>query len=494
MFAYRVCLAIITSFEMYYMALIDEGIKSGGPLEFMYQFIIAANFLLAMALLISEMPCCKSMPFSDQMKDAGVLFETAIKLILVQALGASSSCSKPGGSMPVGTPIFWGTNGSNLEILLLLIRIDISAEIIGAALRPYWPEVIKWINLTLRWINQQIFAFALCVKERLYWIVFLIISCCRWIKNELETALTACLHSCGHDKHVDWGACRVCCRLICGFAASVFDSTMSLLDHCFKFCCLNVRTPRCVGYYEEIAPDPEAEEMVGFIQHIKSGQFIFPEQGQGGHLEKLILGPPVRDPAFAFRFFLDGSVEHIASGLFVHPAEGEVLDGMRLHLHAGAHVKKLAFTLDNKDGGDFKHSLTGFYILPGAHLENGKRYLYFHSPQSLSYHYDKTDPRHSREAVENMKFRVIRYAPQEKRCNNGHVMRVLTKLPTEYVQHRAIGIQCDQCGNPGLGAPPGSVHYHPDRSGAFYHCEHGCNFDCCLECPRDANGRMMRGV
>jgi len=32
----------------------------------------------------------------------------------------------------------------------------------------------------------------------------------------------------------------------------------------------------------------------------------------------------------------------------------------------------------------------------------------------------------------------------------GHSMRVLTKLPLDYIQHHAVGIRCDQCGNPVL--------------------------------------------
>jgi len=105
--------------------------------------------------------------------------------------------------------------------------------------------------------------------------------------------------------------------------------------------------PQCDSYgYEGIGGDVEeaprdtGEYFLGFLQHIKSGRYVYPDGGYGAHTSRLLLGPPVPDPAFVFRFHKDGSFEHDQSELFVHPDKGAAEPGNYLILHEGGHVRR----------------------------------------------------------------------------------------------------------------------------------------------------------
>jgi len=189
-------MAIIAVLEIYYMIQINQSAGSAGPLEFTFVVYIALNGIVAFLLLLSETP-----PFSHAMesvKDVGPFLESVVKVIFVSNIGNSPECSAS------GVVTLWGTSGPAFNTLTDLIRADIAVAIVAAACRPYFPVIIMWINAHLRWINELIFSLALCIKERCYWLIFMIITFCRWIKKEMEQLIERCLHSCGHDTIVDW--------------------------------------------------------------------------------------------------------------------------------------------------------------------------------------------------------------------------------------------------------------------------------------------------
>ena len=69
-------------------------------------------------------------------------------------------------------------------------------------------------------------------------------------------------------------------------------------------------------------------------------------------------------------------------------------------------------------------------------------------------------------------FRMVPFKKgSERRCLNGHIMRVLFDIPPLY--QNVAAIECDKCRRTGLGNPAGTP---------FYHCPL-CKFDTCVECP-----------
>jgi len=183
---------------------------------------------------------------------------------------------------------------------------------------------------------------------------------------------------------------------------------------CFSIQCspaFKIILPRHPVYeiIEEVAkaPEPVHEYFLGFLQHIKSGKYVYPEGGEGIHQKKLLLGPPVEDSAFIFRFHRDGSFEHDQSELFVHPDKGAAGPGHNLILHDGGHHRRLAWKLH--EDGALEHVLSHLFVhVQDKQAPGDKSFLFL----STIGHQD------------HLAFRMVSFKPgSERRCLNNHVMR-----------------------------------------------------------------------
>lgn len=188
----------------------------------------------------------------------------------------------------------------------------------------------------------------------------------------------------------------------------------------------------------------------GFIQHIKTGLYVHPEYGYGNHQTKLLLGPAVPDPALIMKFHKDGCIEHDQSELFWHPDTGHAVPGNKIVLVEGGHVRRLEFKLHNDGALEMIHS----HLF--VHVEPGKPYLFL---STIGHQAD-------------VAFRIVPFKKgSERRCLNGHIMRVQCEMPAIY--ENVGSVECDKCRRTGLGKPVGT---------AFYHCGL-CKYDTCVECP-----------
>jgi hypothetical protein len=198
---------------------------------------------------------------------------------------------------------------------------------------------------------------------------------------------------------------------------------------------------------------------LGFIQHIKSGLYVYPESGIGEHLDRLLLGPPVKDPHLVFRMHKNGCIEHDETEMFIHIHQGHAVPNSKLVLHEGGHVKFLYFKF--WADGSWEHPFSKLFVHPD--FTDPKRYLHL---STLGHH-------------EGVAFRFIKYNPApEKVCLNGHRMRICLQIPEEY--SNVLHVECDKCGKLGLGVPEGSP---------FYHCQK-CKYDLCVECPKQIANKV----
>lgn len=460
MLFYRFLNLIITAWQIHVWSTCE---KEGKTVNFIYACLLIINVALAAIFFLTEFFLTKDSRTAISMKVLYPYTETPVKILLLCTI--ASSCDYSG----VGDFI----------MLQNLVRADIMSSYISYAWKSFWPIIITPLNKVLMYVNSIVLYFFRMIRDAIGSALWTIYEWYQSIKFNIDIA-------CCHVYEDDLGVLVIPIgRRIAEIGAKSLDCIFDGVEMTFNTCGVDVERNfdvscpqiRCSPSFKIVLPswnpdfyvnldlhmpdiDIEMPEINiqfhehyyhGFLQHIKSGRYVHPEGGIGDHRRRLLLGPAVLDPALVFRFHKDGCIEHDASELFWHPDQGHAEAGNKLILHEGGHTRRLEFKLHNDGALENVHS----HLF--AHVETtDKPYLFL----STIGHKDDTA------------FRVVPFKKgSERRCLNGHIMRVLFETPDLY--KNVVAIECDKCRRTGLGNPVGTP---------FYHCPL-CKFDTCVECP-----------
>lgn len=435
MLFYRALNVTIVATEIYYLRMLednntDDSGKAVGIFGFM---LLYANFIVALVFLVSEIFFPHDSATLQKVKASYPYTETPLKIALLYSIGVS--CAKESNLFFTGLQTY--------------VLLDLVVSYLSYAWKTFWPIIIIPTNKALINVNAAVLYLMRITRGlRVFFMpatfsTYLTLSLSRthtdmiysfyvwlldqffWIKFEFD--LKCCKIREGEPVPIGRKISNLCSKTItftCDGIEFVLQASGIEVERADVGCCcwfsiqctpsLKIILPRYnVNVYEAIeeavVPEPpqNLDYNLGFLQHVKTGRYVHPEGGEGVHHAKLILGPPVQDPAFIFRFHKDGSLEHDQTELFVHPDKGAANPGHNVILHDGGHHKRLAWQL-HADGA-FEHNLSHLFV----HVEekqglDEKSYLFL----STIGHQD------------SLAFKMIPFKPgSERRCLNNHIMR-----------------------------------------------------------------------
>lgn len=463
MLFYRFLNVVIISFQLQAWLTLNKSNEIANTVGFIGTCLLFANVILAAIFFLAEFLLTKDSKTVVSLKVIHPYTETPVKILLL--FTSASTCVSP--------------HVDEFNTLQQLIRLDLIVSYISYAWKSFWPLILTPLNKGLMYINSLALYMLRITRDAIYGVLLTIYEFYQSLKFNLDIA---CCHVYEDDMgimHIPLG------RRLADSASRTFDCLFDGVDVTLATCGIDVERNfdvsfpqiRCSPSFKVILPswnpdfyvnldlhvpniDLEMPEInvefhehfyYGFLQHIKSGRYVHPDGGTGEHKCKLVLGPAVLDPGLVFRFHKDGCIEHDQSELFWHAEKGHAEPGHKLLLHEGGHTRRLEYKLHN-DG-----ALENIHSHLFAHVEaTGRPYLFLstigHQPDAA--------------------FRMVPFKKgSERRCLNGHIMRVLFDIPPLY--QNVAAIECDKCRRTGLGNPAGTP---------FYHCPL-CKFDTCVECP-----------